>query len=481
MAEKTLKEKTANGLLWGVLNNGMMQLFNLAFGIILGNLLTPKDYGMVGVLAIFSGIAGALQEGGFISALNQRKEVTQEDYNAVFWFSSAMSIGLYALGFCAAPLIATLFKEPQLVWLSRYVFLGFLLSGWCIVPKAVLFRQMRVRETSTISICALLLSGCVGVAMAFMGWAYWGIATQGLVYVAVIMVLSFWRAGWTPRWSFRFAPLREMFGFGSKLVVTNLFTVLNNNLLSFLLGVSYTKVDVGNFTQANKWNTMGNSTITGMLNGITQPLFTKVNDSAEEQIKVFRKLLRFTAFLSFPAMFGLGLVAEELIVIAIGEKWRESAHLLQLLCLWGAIVPLTTLFSNYLIARGRSDIYLCCTMALAGLQIVTVIAASPWGMKTMFSLYVLLNILWLGVWHRFVRREIALPLRHVLLDLAPYALLAGALSLGAHYVFQGIDSLIVLLLAKVVTVGTTYLLVLHWAGSVILRESITYFLRKRKK
>lgn len=480
MSEKTLKEKTAKGLLWGVLNNGLMQAFNLGFGIILAKLLTPSDYGMVGVLAIFAGIAGALQEGGFISALNQKKDVCHEDYNAVFWFSLLTSLLLYAIGFAAAPFIALLFHEPKLTALSRYVFLGFLFSGLCIVPKAVLFRELRVRETSTISICALFVSGIVGVTMAASGYAYWGIATQGLIYVALVFVLSSWRARWTPSLSFSLTPLKEMAGFGSKLMLTNLFNVVNNHLFTFFLGVSYTKVDVGNFTQANKWNTMGHSTLSGMLNGITQPLFTKVNDSAAEQQKVFRKLLRFTAFLSFPAMLGLAVVAEDLIVLAIGEKWNDSAQLLRQLCVLGAFVPISALFSNYLISRGRSGVYLGCTIGLAVAQTLFVLSEASAGIEAMLQRYIQINLISIIVWHHFVRKENGLRLRHLLLDLAPYLLLSAALFLVLYFVFDGVDHRWLRIVFKITTFVGVYLGVLFVAGSTILQESFAYFFKKKR-
>ena len=374
MSDTSLKEKTAKGLFWGGFSNGIQQLLNLGFGIVLARLLDASDYGMVGMLTIFSAIAAALQEGGFISALTNRKETLHKDYNAVFWFSLMCSTTIYILLFFAAPLIADFYDTPELIPLSRLSFLGFVISSMSIAPRAYLFKNLRIKDTTVISISSLIVSGIVGITLAANGFAYWGIALQSISFITVMTILNFYFSHWRPRFRFDFTPIKEMIGFSSKIIITNIFTIINNNLFSVLLGKFYSEREVGNFTQANKWNGMGHTTITGMINGIAQPVFTRVADDKARQLAVFRKLLRFTAFISFPAMLGLSLVSKELIIITITEKWLPSADILQLLCIWGAFIPVINLFSNLLISRGHSSIYMWSTISLSLLQIVAVCA-----------------------------------------------------------------------------------------------------------
>ena len=374
MSDTSLKEKTAKGLFWGGFSNGIQQLLNLGFGIVLARLLDASDYGMVGMLTIFSAIAAALQEGGFISALTNRKETLHKDYNAVFWFSLMCSTTIYILLFFAAPLIADFYDTPELIPLSRLSFLGFVISSMSIAPRAYLFKNLRIKDTTVISISSLIVSGIMGITLAANGFAYWGIALQSISFITVMTVLNFYFSRWRPRFRFDFTPIKEMIGFSSKIIITNIFTIINNNLFSVLLGKFYSEREVGNFTQANKWNGMGHTTITGMINGIAQPVFTRVADDKARQLAVFRKLLRFTAFISFPAMLGLSLVSKELIIITITEKWLPSADILQLLCIWGAFIPVINLFSNLLISRGHSSIYMWSTISLSLLQIVAVCA-----------------------------------------------------------------------------------------------------------
>ena len=478
---ESLKEKTAKGLLWGGIANGLQQVLNLVFGIVIAQKLLPSDYGLVGMLAIFSAVAGALQEGGFISALNNRKNVAYADYNSVFWFNLLVSISIYAVLFLCAPLIARFFGEPELTALARYLFVGFVITSLNIAPRAYLFRNLKVKENSLIILFALFLSGIVGVLMAVNKMAYWGLATQTIVYVSTITILTYWITGWRPSLKFTFRPVREMFGFSCKLILTNLCNIVNQNLFTVILGRFYTKVEVGNFSQANKWNYMGHVTLTNMLWGVAQPVFAKVEDNPGRQLAVFRKLLRFTALLAFPAMFGLSIISREFILIAIGEKWLGAASIMQLLCIWGAFVPIQGNFSNLLIASGKSNAYMWCTIALVASVFVAAIGMKPFGMTWMLRVFVGINIGWLFVWHALVHRTIGLRLIDMLRDIIPYMLLAAALCALAYYLLLGVGSPWLSLVAKVLGVGAAYCLILWLSGSVIFREAVDFLLKRKNK
>lgn len=480
MSESSLKEKTAKGLFWGGFSNGAQQLLNLAFGIVLGRLLDASDYGMVGMLTIFSAIASALQEGGFVSALTNRKEVCHKDYNAVFWFSILCSITIYILLFFAAPLIADFYKIPELIPLSRFSFLGFVIASMSITPRAYLFKNLKIKETTLISISSLGISGTVGILLAANGFAYWGMATQSITFVTVMTILNFYFSHWRPKLEFDLKPIREMIGFSSKLIITNIFNIINNNLFSVLLGKFYSAQEVGNFAQANKWNGMGHTLITGMINGIAQPVFTSVANDRARQLTIFRKLLRFTAFISFPAMLGLSLVSKELIVITVGAKWLPSAYILQILCIWGAFIPIINLFSNLIISRGHSSIYMWNAICLSVLQLIAVCGMYPYGLEWMLRIFVIINISWLFVWFGFVRREIQLTLYAMLKDLSPYLLLSATLVIGTYYVTLPIENLYLSMAAKIALVAGFYALILWRLQSVIFRESIEFLLKKRR-
>lgn len=476
---ETLKEKTAKGLFWGGLSNGAQQVLNLVFGIFLARLLSTEDYGMVGMLTIFSLIASSLQEGGFISALNRKKDVDHRDYNAVFWTCTLISLSIYLLLFFCAPLIADFYGEPRLTALSRYIFIGFFLTSLGIAPRALLFRNMKVRQSAIVSFVSLLVSGFVGIAMAACGFAYWGIATQTLVYVGLFSALNFYYARWHPTLPVDFSPIKEMFVFSSKLIITNIVNIINTNVFSVILGRKYTADVVGNYTQANKWNYMGWSLISNMLYGIAQPIFAKTYDDRQRQKHIFRKLLRFTAFVSFPSMLGLALVAREFIVILLGAKWLESALLLQLLCVMGAFCPINNLFSNLIIGRGHSSIYMWCNIGLCVAQLLAVCLSSGYGIEWMITVYVLINIGWFFVWHFFARREIDLRLTEALLDITPYLTITLVLVVATYLLTSNIESLYLCFALKVLFVATGYCLTLWLLRSTTFKEFVQFFIKHK--
>lgn len=477
MTTQSLKEKTARGLLWGGLNSGVQQLLNLLFGIVLARLLTQRDYGMVGMLSVFVLMAGALQEGGFISALNKRKNVSQQDYTSVFWFNIVVSVSIYIVLFFCAPLIARFEHEPELKPLARFVFAGFVISSINIVPRAKLFRELKVKQTAIITLVSLLVAGMVGIGMAMHGFAYWGLATQSIVYAVMMTIQSYAVTRWRPCLSFKLAPIKEMFGFSSKLIITNLFLILNQNLFSVLLGRYYGADTAGNFSQANKWNTMGHTFVTQMLQSVSQPVFARL-DNRDERLQAFRKLLRFTALFSFPAMFGLALITSEFIPLALGDKWISAVPYLQLLCVWGAFVPLQSLYTNLLIARGRSATYMYGTIALALLQIAAALAMKTYGIFAMLQVFVAINLLWTVVWHIFAGKEIGLGLMQAIHDIAPYFLLTTALCISVYLLLPQDWNRWLLLCAKVVLVAVPYGAVLYLSGSVIFREGVDFLLKR---
>lgn len=483
MPTTNLKDKTAQGFLWGALNNGTMQVLNAVFGIVLARLLSQEDYGLIGMLTIFTLIANSLQDSGFVTALTNRRSATHRDYNSVFWFNICVSLCLYILLFFLAPLIADFFDEPILTNLSRYYFFGFFIASFSIVPRAILFRQIRQRELAIMGLASLLVSGIVGITMAYHGMAYWGLATQTITFNLMVSLLSWVLSRWRPSLQVSLQPIREMFGFSSKMLITNIFNQVNNNIFSLILGKLYTKTEVGTYNQANKWNLMGASTITGMVQGVAQPTFVQVGDDPERLRRAFSKMLRFTCFISFPVMFGLSLIAPEFIVLLIKEKWLSSAHFMQHLCIGGAFLPIATLYFNLIISRGKSDVYMWniiaqgCTI----LGCILLVYALGGSITHMVQTYVAIIILWTGIWHIFLYREIRYPFIFALKDILPFLLIAAMSMIVTYFATRWIDNLYLLLFARILLASLIYLATLWIVGANILRECVCYLLHSKKK
>ena len=494
---ESLKEKTAKGLFWGGMNNGVQQLLGLAFGIILGRLLDPSDYGMTAMLAVFSVIANELQSSGFKTGLINLKSPTHNDYNAVFWFNILAGAAIYVVLWFSAPLIAEYYHQPKLIPLSRYVFLGFVFSSFGMAQSAYLTKEMQIKQIAQCGMTATFSSSIVSVILAALGFGYWALATQYLMYIAVNTLLLWYFSPWRPTFlqftvfDLRFTvyePLRRLFPFSFRIMLSAIFTQLNNNIMNLLLGRYYGEANTGHYNQAYQWSSKCFLLVGNMLKQIDQTVLVGLDDERERQLAVLRKMMRFTAFISFPLLFGLGLVSHEFIVLAIGEKWAFSASLLPYLCLCGAFMPLSTLLTDAIISQHRSDIYLWSTIALGLLQIALMVGLWREGIYVMVIAYTLLNILWMFVWHLFVRRLMNYRLLHFLRDILPFALAAAAVMVVTEvvteftvYGLQFTDDYLrlwVLLLCRVLLAAILYYAVMRLSGAVILKE-IQAFLRAK--
>ena len=476
--EGGLKEKTARGLLWGALNSGSTQLLNLIFGIILGRLLTPAEYGIVGVLSIFTLIAGNLQSSGFTQALVNLKAPRNEDYTAVFWFNTLTSFVLYALLFLSAPLIARFFHQPCLVEVSRFVFLSFVISSFGIAHNAYMTKNMMNRELAIIGAIALLCSGGVATFLAFYGFSYWSLAWQQIIYIMVLNIGRYYYTPWRPSWHFTFEPVRKMFGFSVKILITNIINTLSNNILTLLFGRLYPIKAVGNYSQAYKWNTMASAFVANAVGQVAQPVLASVKEEQGRSVRVFRKMLRFTAFLSFPAMFGLAIISNEFILLTIGKRWIDAVPLLQMLCIGGAFVPFYTLYQNVAISNGRSDIYMFCNIAQIVLQLVIIGFFYHLGINTMVMVYTLFTIAWLFVWQWTARRIIGLRFREVIKDVMPTLCIALLVMATTYFVTLSLHHLLLLLICRILIAALLYAAIMKLLH-VEMMDELILFIKKR--
>ena len=476
--EGGLKEKTAKGLLWGALNSGSTQVLNLIFGIFLGRLITPAEYGIVGVLSIFTLIAGNLQSSGFTQALVNLKAPRNEDYTAVFWFNTLTSFVLYALLFLSAPLIAQFFHQPCLVEVSRFVFLSFVISSFGIAHNAYMTKNMMNRELAIIGAIALLCSGGVATFLAFYGFSYWSLAWQQIIYITVLNIGRYYYTPWRPSWHFTFEPVRKMFGFSVKILITNIINTLSNNILTLLFGRLYPIKAVGDYSQAYKWNTMASAFVANAVGQVAQPVLASVKEEHGRSVRVFRKMLRFTAFLSFPAMFGLAIISNEFILLTIGKRWLDAVPLLQMLCIGGAFVPFYTLYQNVAISNGRSDFYMFCNIAQIVLQLVIIAFFYHLGINTMVMVYTLFTIAWLFVWQWIAHRIIGLRFWEVIKDVMPTLCIALLVMATTYFVTLSLHHLLLLLICRILIAALLYAAIMKLLH-VEMMDELLLFIKKR--
>ena len=475
-----LKEKTAKGLFWGGMNNGIQQLLGFVFGIIMARLLVPEYFGLVAMITVFSAVANALQNSGFSTALINEKDQKDSNYNAVFWFNIGMGVAIYIILFFCAPLIADYYREPRLLWLCRYAFLSFVFSSWGVAQAAFLYKNLRAKELAKANIIAVLLSSGIAVVMAWQGFTYWAIATQTNLFILISTLIRWHYSEWRPTFNIDFSFIRRAFPFSIKILLSEILTQVNNNVMNILLGRYFGSTNTGQYNQAYQWNFKGYALVQNMVKQVDQAVLVSLSDERERQLAVLRKMIRFAAFISFPLLLGIGLVAKEFIVLALGEIWLTSAEYLQIICIAGAVIPISTLLADLLISKGRSDIFMWCTLILGICQIAALILLHPYGIRMMVYAYVALTLIWMFVWHFFVRRQTGYSLLMLLKDIIPFALAAVAVMVVTGFATQMIPALWLKLLCRVILAAILYYAVMRLAGAQILKECQQFLKRKAK-
>jgi O-antigen/teichoic acid export membrane protein len=365
-----------------------------------------------------------------------------------------------------------------LVGVSRFVFLSFVISSFGIAQNAYMVKNMMQREIAISSVLALVVSGSVGLLLAFLDKAYWSLAWQQVVYITVLNAGRYYYADWRPSLHIDMGPVKRMFRFSVKILFTNIINTLSQHLLTFIFGHLFHINTVGNYSQANKWNTMASSTISNTLGQVAQTVLVSVEDERERELRIFRKMLRLTAFLSFPALFGLSLVSREFILCLLKDKWADAIPLLQILCVGGAFLPFYTLYQNLAISNRRSDLYMWCNIAQIVAQLAIVLLLSRYGIMVIVYAYTAFTIGWLLVWQLIARRLIGLRFWHLLLDTMPFMLAALAVMAATYFLTITIDSLPLLLICRIVLAALLYFAVMKAAKVKILDECIRYFSKK---
>ncbi|MDR1527870.1 MAG: lipopolysaccharide biosynthesis protein [Dysgonamonadaceae bacterium] len=480
VTESSLKQKTVKGLFWGGVSNGLQQLLGVVFGIAMARLLTKEDYGMINVLGIFSGIAITIVNSGFSVALTNKKDAGNNDYNAVFWFTVFVGLFLYGVLFFCAPLIGRYFNQPELVPLARFLFIVFLISGMSTASYTVMFKKMMTKQQAVIDVVCMLIALSTGIVLAFNGFAYWSLAAQMVIQHCLTAVLRFIIAPWKPSLHINFSPLKPLISFSFKLFLTNIFIQINQYLYSVIFGKLYSIATVGIYNQGQKWMSMGQQLIGGTINYVTQPVLVQLNANKNRQVHVLRKLIRFGAFVSFPLMLGLAFVGREFILIALGEKWLPSVPFLQLACIWGSVVFLSTLYTNLIYAHGKSGWYLYGTIGIGLLQLAAAVGLYPLGIFAIIIGSIVACFIGLGFWQYCVSKIIRLRLRDVLKDTLPYLAVTLCCFFITWLLTKNIVNLYALITAKIGISAFLYILIMKYSGSVMYKESMLFLLQRFK-
>ena len=329
---ESLKGKTAKGVLWSSVERFSTQGVQFVIMIVMARLLTPKDYGLIGMLAIFLAVSQSLIDSGFSQALIRKQHRTETDNSTVFYFNLAVGVILYLLLFLSAPWVADFYDTPELTAVMRVVCLGVIINSLAVVQRALLTVNIDFKTQAKASFSAALISGCTGIVLAYSGHGVWALVVQQLLNLGINTGLLWLFSSWRPKRLYSWQSFHELFAFGSKLLASGLLGTLYNNVYTIVIGKLFSAGNLGHYTRAQHFAEFPSSNLTGIMQRVTYPVLCSIQDDDKRLEKVYRKFLKLSAFVVFPLMLGLSAVARPFIRVAIGEQWEYCAILLQIIC-----------------------------------------------------------------------------------------------------------------------------------------------------
>jgi len=380
---KNLKQQFTKGILWSAIERFSAQGIQFILGIILARILLPKDYGLIGMLTIFLAVSITFVDSGFAAALVQKKDRDEKDYSTVFYFNILVALVFYLALFFTAPLIANFYNQPLLVSLTRVIGLTVVVNSFAVVQRAKFTINIDFKTQTKASIFSTIISGTTGVYLAYKGYGVWSLVVQALIKSILNVTILWYYSKWLPLEGFHIDRFKRLFSFGSKLLVTGLINTVYNNIYLIIIGKVFSADNLGFYTRAKQLSDFPSSNITGILQSVTFPILSKIQDDEDRLKHTYKKIIKMSALIIFPLMIALAALASPFIRFVLTEKWINIVWMLQLLCFAGMWYPIHALNLNILAVKGRSD--LCLRLEIIKKIIITIvlIITIPMGLEAM--------------------------------------------------------------------------------------------------
>ena len=380
-----LKSKTQNGLVWSFVERFATQGVQFLFGIILARLLSPEDYGTIAMPLVFLAIAQCFIDSGFSTALIRKPDLTEEDLSTAFYFNIGVGVICYFALFLSSPLIADFYNTPILSDLLKVTALATLFNPLCAVQQAILTRKIDFKTQAIVSLSGAIVSGSVGLVMAYSGYGIWSLVFQQ-VGGYIIRTILLWILGrWKPKRKWSWESFHYLWGFGSKMLGSALLETTYNNIYPLVIGKCFSAIDLGNYTRAQQFSSLPSSNVTGVLQRVTFPVLSTIQNEDERLAKNYCKILKMSAFLIFPMMLMLSAIADPLIRVLLTDKWEGCIILLQIICFDMMWYPIHAINLNLLTVKGRSDLFFRLEVLKKIVGILIMCVAVPHGIIWMVS------------------------------------------------------------------------------------------------
>lgn len=478
----SLKQKTFKGVIWSAVERLSTQGMQFLFGILLARLLTPNDYGMIAMLTIFIAVSQTFIDSGFGNALIRKPDRNESDKATAFFFNMFMSVACYGIIFLAAPFVSSFYNMPELTDILRVLAIILIIQAFGYIQKLNLTIDLNFKTLAKITFTGTIVGGTAGLICAYKGLGVWSLVVQQMTTTTTRTFLFWLLVRWRPKCFFSKTSFKNMFGFGSKLLVSGLINTLYENIYDLIIGKVFSAATLGNYTRAAHLSNFPSSNITGIFQRVTFPVLSKIQDDHEKLRKGYLKFLNLATLIIFPLMIGLATLAKPFILLVLSEKWIDAILILQIICFAQMWYPVHAINLNVLQVMGRSDLFLKLEIIKKIAGIIILCVTLPYGIivmcfgqwvSTCFALVV--NTYYSG---KLLNAGLLIQLKMYVPTLLN-SLVMGAICLGTIKLLP--EQEYGLQLALGITVGAVYYAVSNWIfnrGTV--RELLSLLNRKKK-
>ena len=468
-----LKKKTVKGLAWNSIQNFTNHGVEFLLMLFMARLLGPKEYGLIGLTTIFMAISSTFVNSGFSSALIRKKDCTNDDYSTVFIFNLLVSCLCYLIIFIIAPYVSDFYNEPILCSILRVLGLQLIIYAFCAVQSTILTKNIDFKKKTKLSVTKNIISGLVGLFFAYLGFGVWALVIQALTASTLLSIMLWSTTEWYPNLHFSKKSFKEMFGYGSKLLISSLINTTYGQIYPIVIGKFFSTTTLGNFSRARHWGSLGSKNLTNILQGITFPVLAKIQDDDKRLENIYRRMIRTSCFVIFPIMIGMSAVAKPLTLVMIGEKWEFSAYLLQIICFAMMWYPIHAVNLNLLKVKGRSDLFLNLEIIKKIIGVCILFISIPLGIVAMCYFRIFSSMLALFINTYYTGKLINVGYLKQMRDIAPTLFLSmimwGIILFTIHFIPNiYIQLLVGILIGTTIYISGAYLLKFPELNEVIV-------------
>lgn len=458
-----LRSKAISGSVWAIIENFSLQIVQLVVGIILARILSPKDYGLIALTGIFTGISAAITDGGFEKTLIRKKDLVSIEINTVFFINVFLGFILTIVAFFCSPYVADFFEDQAIIPIFRFVSLGFSVTAFGQVQKILLMKELKFKKISFAQIISSLAGSAVGIVLAYSGFGVWALAWSAFT-VQVVRVVVFWLSSdWYPKMEFSYPAIREMIPYGLNILFSSVLLFMLQQYNTFIIGKFYTKSELGLFNRGGRFPDLVILIIQSVVLKLTFPLFAKIQDDKQQLVNTLKKIVGIVSFILFPLLAVLFANADDLTIFLYTNKWAGSIIFLQCLCIVKMFDPFISVQRELILIKGDSKLLLRIFIGVSIFEVLLVFFCAQYGIIYILAATFLSKLSQYIIYLSVTRNKIGVFIFEQVKWLLPYLSIAVLASVAGELIITGLEKIITLklyvrLFIKVFSIGSLYIL-----------------------